>query len=257
MSSAYPAHREADVVLRDGSTVRLRPVRPEDEGTLREFFAGLDARSLAFRFFSGAVDVGRAAATLADVDYAERYGLLAVRGEGRVVGLGPGASFSGPSCPVGRGGSPSRDLGCWPLSELLSLTGLCQQQDAGPERDPHPSEQGVPARRFRETANNRNYPGSSRSRELAVLQLCVVEGSGRPPEECSAICNLMFAAKPHQLLPGAKRRGGQFRRRMTGPLPTATYRSTRSPARNASVPGGSIAPASAGCGRGGSLRCGR
>lgn len=88
MSSGYPAHREADVVLRDGSTVHLRPVRPEDEGTLREFFAGLDAQSLAFRFFSGAVDVERAAASLAAVDYAERYGLLAVRGEGRVVGHG-------------------------------------------------------------------------------------------------------------------------------------------------------------------------
>jgi acetate---CoA ligase (ADP-forming) len=88
VSSDYPSHREADVVLRDGSTVRLRPVRPEDEGVLREFFAGLDARSLAFRFFSGAVDVGRAAASLAAVDYAERYGLLAVRGEGRVVGHG-------------------------------------------------------------------------------------------------------------------------------------------------------------------------
>ncbi|HET9186095.1 MAG TPA: GNAT family N-acetyltransferase [Solirubrobacterales bacterium] len=88
MSSGYPVHREADVVLRDGSTVHLRPVRPEDEGTLREFFARLDAQSLAFRFFSGAVDVGRAAASLAAVDYAERYGLLAVRGGGRVVGHG-------------------------------------------------------------------------------------------------------------------------------------------------------------------------
>lgn len=88
MSDGYPAHRVADVVLHDGSTVRLRPVRPEDEGTLREFFAGLDAPSLAFRFFSGAVDVDRAAASLAGVNYAERYGLLAVRGEGRVVGHG-------------------------------------------------------------------------------------------------------------------------------------------------------------------------
>ncbi|HEY3552759.1 MAG TPA: GNAT family N-acetyltransferase, partial [Solirubrobacterales bacterium] len=88
MSSSYPAHREADVVLRDGSTVHLRPVRPEDEGTLRDFFASLDSRSLAFRFFSGAVDVERAAASLAAVDYAERYGLLAVRGEGHVVGHG-------------------------------------------------------------------------------------------------------------------------------------------------------------------------
>ena len=64
VSSGYPAHREADVVLRDGSTVRLRPVRPEDEAALREFFAGLDADSRAFRFFSGAVDLERAAAAV-------------------------------------------------------------------------------------------------------------------------------------------------------------------------------------------------
>ncbi|HET7507132.1 MAG TPA: GNAT family N-acetyltransferase [Solirubrobacterales bacterium] len=88
MSSEYPAHREADVVLRDGSTVRLRPVRPTDEAALREFFAGLDLESRAFRFFSGAVDVERVAAGLADVDYAARYGLLAVRGGERVVGHG-------------------------------------------------------------------------------------------------------------------------------------------------------------------------
>ena len=36
MSDAtYPAHREADVVLHDGSTVSLRPVRPDDEERLR------------------------------------------------------------------------------------------------------------------------------------------------------------------------------------------------------------------------------
>jgi acetyl coenzyme A synthetase (ADP forming)-like protein len=88
VSSAYPAHREADVVLHDGSTVHLRPVRGEDEAGLREFFAALSARSRAFRFFSGAVDVERAAVALADVDYAERYGLVAVRGGARIVGHG-------------------------------------------------------------------------------------------------------------------------------------------------------------------------
>ncbi|HME03315.1 MAG TPA: hypothetical protein VKG38_09845, partial [Solirubrobacteraceae bacterium] len=30
MMSAYPAHREVDVTLRDGSTVRVRPIRAED-----------------------------------------------------------------------------------------------------------------------------------------------------------------------------------------------------------------------------------
>ena len=87
MSSGYPAHREADVVLHDGSTVRLRPVRPEDAAALREFFAALSLESRAFRFFSGAIDLEGAAALLADVDYAQRYGLLATRG-GKVLGHG-------------------------------------------------------------------------------------------------------------------------------------------------------------------------
>jgi acetate---CoA ligase (ADP-forming) len=89
VSSGYPAHREADVVLHDGSTVRLRPVRAGDQGLLRALFERLGEESRAFRFFSGAVDLERAAVVLADVDYADRYGLIATRGgEDRVVGHG-------------------------------------------------------------------------------------------------------------------------------------------------------------------------
>ncbi len=89
MSAAYPGHREADVVLRDGSTVHLRPVRPTDEDALRDFFAELDPRSRAFRFFSAATDLGQAAKLMAGVDYKGRYGLIASRGaEHRTVGHG-------------------------------------------------------------------------------------------------------------------------------------------------------------------------
>ncbi len=88
MTTGYPAHREADVVLHDGSTVHLRPVRAEDEEGLRGFLAGLGAESRAFRFFSGAVDLERAARAFADVDYRDRYGLVAVRGERGIVGHG-------------------------------------------------------------------------------------------------------------------------------------------------------------------------
>jgi acetyl coenzyme A synthetase (ADP forming)-like protein len=89
VSAPYPADREADVVLRDGSTVRLRPVQPADEPRLLEFFRGLDPRSQAFRFFSGAADLERAARELAQVDYQRRYGLLASHGPGGPV-LGHG-----------------------------------------------------------------------------------------------------------------------------------------------------------------------
>jgi acetate---CoA ligase (ADP-forming) len=89
MSESYPAHREADVVLRDGSTVQLRPVRPDDEAALREFFDGLDPASQAFRFFSGAIDTERAAQLMASVDYRGHYGLIASRGaDHRLIGHG-------------------------------------------------------------------------------------------------------------------------------------------------------------------------
>jgi acetyl coenzyme A synthetase (ADP forming)-like protein len=85
----YPAYREADVVLRDGSTVHLRPVRGEDEAALLGLFEGLGEDSRMFRFFSGASDLGAAAEQLADVDYEQRYGLVATRGDGsRLVGHG-------------------------------------------------------------------------------------------------------------------------------------------------------------------------
>ncbi len=95
----YPGHREADVVLHDGSTVSLRPVRPDDGEVLAELFAGLDPTSQAFRFFSGAADLKRAGRLMADVDYSSRYGLVAFRGKDhRPVGhgvyleIGPGAA---------------------------------------------------------------------------------------------------------------------------------------------------------------------
>jgi acetyl coenzyme A synthetase (ADP forming)-like protein len=84
----YPASREADVVLRDGSTVHLRPVRAGDAPALLELFEGLSADSRTFRFFSGASDLEAAAEQLADVDYERRYGLVATRGDERPVGHG-------------------------------------------------------------------------------------------------------------------------------------------------------------------------
>ncbi len=78
----YPAYREADVVLRDGSTVHLRPVRSEDGAALRELFEGLSPGSRTFRFFSGASNLEAAAERMADVDYEQRYGLVATRGDG-------------------------------------------------------------------------------------------------------------------------------------------------------------------------------
>ena len=87
MAALYPSSREADVVLRDGSTVRIRPVRPRDEPAVRSFLEGLSRESRALRFWSGAANLERAAAWEVDVDYRDRYGLVATTGsDERVVG---------------------------------------------------------------------------------------------------------------------------------------------------------------------------
>ncbi|HET9945899.1 MAG TPA: GNAT family N-acetyltransferase, partial [Actinomycetes bacterium] len=48
----YPAHWEADVVLRDGGTAHLRPIRADDADRLRRFYARLSDETIYFRFFS-------------------------------------------------------------------------------------------------------------------------------------------------------------------------------------------------------------
>lgn len=89
MVVTYPVHREADVVLRNGSTVRVRPVRAEDHDGLITFLRGLSPDSIFFRFFSGSVDLEKVARWAVDVDYRNRFGLVATSGpESAIVGHG-------------------------------------------------------------------------------------------------------------------------------------------------------------------------
>ena len=48
----YPRHWEADVLLRDGHTAHLRPVRPADRELLREFYSRVSEKSKYLRFFA-------------------------------------------------------------------------------------------------------------------------------------------------------------------------------------------------------------
>jgi acyl-CoA synthetase (NDP forming)/GNAT superfamily N-acetyltransferase len=48
----YPAHWEADVVLRDGGTAHLRPIRPDDADRLVAFYARVSDESKYLRFFA-------------------------------------------------------------------------------------------------------------------------------------------------------------------------------------------------------------
>jgi len=49
---AYPAHWEADVVLRDGGTAHLRPIRPDDAEALQRFHVSQSPESIYLRFFA-------------------------------------------------------------------------------------------------------------------------------------------------------------------------------------------------------------
>lgn len=50
--AGYPAHWEADIALRDGSAVHLRPILPSDAERLQTFHEAQSERSRYFRFFA-------------------------------------------------------------------------------------------------------------------------------------------------------------------------------------------------------------
>jgi len=79
-AAADQAAREADVALRDGTTVHVRPARPDDAPGLRQLFEGLSEESRYLRFFSAAVDFPLVVRWAANVDYQRRDGLVAVTG---------------------------------------------------------------------------------------------------------------------------------------------------------------------------------
>jgi acetyl coenzyme A synthetase (ADP forming)-like protein len=85
----YAGRTEADVALRDGATVRVRPVRAEDEGALLDLLLSLsdEARELRFLGTPGRPALGEVAREEAGADQHSRFGLVALCGpDQRVVG---------------------------------------------------------------------------------------------------------------------------------------------------------------------------
>ena len=80
----YPADREVDVVLRDGSTVHVRPVRREDREAMLSFLRGVSSDSIGFRFFAAA-NLKWAADWAVDINYDDSYGLIAETGHPRRI----------------------------------------------------------------------------------------------------------------------------------------------------------------------------
>lgn len=83
-----PRHWEADVLLRDGRTAHIRPIRPEDASLLVEFYARVSDESKYFRFFApmpelAAKDVDR----FTQVDHVHRVALIMMVG-GELIAVG-------------------------------------------------------------------------------------------------------------------------------------------------------------------------
>jgi acetyl coenzyme A synthetase (ADP forming)-like protein len=86
VSTSYPAYLESDVVLRDGSTVHVRPARPADRALIEDYLLGLSAETRRLRFWSQAIDVGTLATKVVDVDYEDHLTLLVLHGDEMVGG---------------------------------------------------------------------------------------------------------------------------------------------------------------------------
>ncbi|TDD63121.1 GNAT family N-acetyltransferase, partial [Actinomadura rubrisoli] len=86
MTERYPDRWEADVVLSDGGTAHLRPIRPGDADSLRVFYARLSPESIYYRFFSPRPKLtDREIEHFTSVDHDRRVALIATIGEEMVA----------------------------------------------------------------------------------------------------------------------------------------------------------------------------
>ena len=83
-----PAHWEADVVVADGGTVHLRPIRPSDGDALVAFHGALSARTRYLRYFSAYPRIPeRDLVRFTHVDHDGRVAFVALLGE-KIIAVG-------------------------------------------------------------------------------------------------------------------------------------------------------------------------
>jgi acyl-CoA synthetase (NDP forming)/RimJ/RimL family protein N-acetyltransferase len=84
----YPSRWEADVVLRDGGTAHLRPIRAEDVEDLQRFHQSQSAESVYLRFFAPMPELSqRDLHRFTHVDHVDRVALVITIG-GQIRGVG-------------------------------------------------------------------------------------------------------------------------------------------------------------------------
>ncbi|HET6367352.1 MAG TPA: GNAT family protein [Pseudomonadales bacterium] len=89
---AYPADLAREVTCRDGSRVRLRPIRPDDAPRLQAMHARFSRETIYQRFFGATPQLTTPwARFLAEVDYRRRLALVLERGsdaDPELIGVG-------------------------------------------------------------------------------------------------------------------------------------------------------------------------
>jgi len=78
----YPAQWETHVVLRDGSTAEIRPIRPGDRDALVRFHSEQSRESIYFRYFRFRPELSNSELDhFTNVDYADRMAFVAMQGD--------------------------------------------------------------------------------------------------------------------------------------------------------------------------------
>jgi len=83
-----PRHWEADVLLRDGRTAHIRPIRAEDEDLMVEFYARVSPESKYYRFFAPMPELSPADLyRFTHVDHVDRVAMILLVG-GQMIAVG-------------------------------------------------------------------------------------------------------------------------------------------------------------------------
>jgi acyl-CoA synthetase (NDP forming)/GNAT superfamily N-acetyltransferase len=106
-AAGHPAGWEADVVLSDGGTARVRPIRPDDAARLRAFWERLSTRTIYYRYFGARGPLSDAdLRRMTVVDQVTRGALVALIGDELVAAAHwEGTAAAAPAAP----GTPAPD----------------------------------------------------------------------------------------------------------------------------------------------------
>jgi acetyl coenzyme A synthetase (ADP forming)-like protein len=128
-SEAGPRRYAADALLKDGGSVHIRAIRPEDKQLLREHFRGLSAESVRFRFLGAKKDLSESELRyLTEIDFVRHVALVATHWTGDVEQIvGVARYVQAPEAPraemaiVVADGHQHRGLGTALLEHLAQL----------------------------------------------------------------------------------------------------------------------------------------